>query len=73
MDKRDSLREALTLLRQTSVEDLPASLDIGELFIAELRIRRKRLIRWLRLLNVQASQYAGQANRRPYKCRRAAR
>ena len=57
----DNLSRALTLLKQSARDRKPASKsgigdssDIGELFLAELRMRRARLRQWIDMLNQEA-------------------
>jgi hypothetical protein len=62
----DNLKKALTLLQQTAVSaQSPAKRtarqagpDIGELFLAELRIRRVHLRKWIDMLNQEADRVA---------------
>ena len=58
---RDSVAEALKLMRQTvlkdraaEVESLALAPDLGELFLAELQSRRELLEKWLRLIKEEA-------------------
>jgi hypothetical protein len=59
----DNLTKALALLKQTARTAQAASrrppnarkpLDIGELFLAELRVRRAHLQEWMEVLNSEA-------------------
>jgi hypothetical protein len=79
----DNLAKALALLKQTARSAQAASrrpanarelLDIGELFLAELRVRRAHLQEWMEVLNSEAVQAAlrGQpaaTRRAPRVCR----
>jgi hypothetical protein len=78
----DAVTKALALLRQTAPgEDRdakesslsPVSGDIGELFLAELQTRRKRLSQWIRLMNEEAHLSGGRTplvRGSRYRCRR---
>jgi hypothetical protein len=73
-EPRDSLMEALTLLRQTARSErrgAPVSSDIGELFLAELQARRERLTQWIRLLREEAIRTPAGGPR--HKCKGPAR
>ena len=73
-ESRDSLMEALTLLRQTARSErrgAPVSSDIGELFLAELRARRERLTQWIHLLHEEAIRAPAGGPR--HKCKGPAR
>jgi len=58
----DNLNRALTLLRRTARNTQPArhglrngrTPDIGELFLAELRVRRAHLKQWIEVLSREA-------------------
>jgi hypothetical protein len=79
----DNLAKALALLKQTARSGQadsrrPANarelLDIGELFLAELRVRRAHLQEWMEVLNSEAVQAALKAppaavRRPPRACR----
>ena len=76
----DSPKKALALLERTSGEERaaaesagsPASCDIGELFLAELEVRRERLRHWIRLLSEEARLSGGGipvAHGSRHKCR----
>ena len=72
--KLDPLVEALSLLRQPVPQKLPAAnaVDIGELFVAESRARRRRLRNWLRLLESQMEMEETRPARRRESCARSA-
>ena len=79
----DNLAKALALLRQTARIAQAASrrrasarepLDIGELFLAELKVRRAHLREWMEVLNSEAVQAAlkaqpAAARTTPRECR----
>ena len=76
----DGLIKALRLLQQAArsqdaagIHSLPAtiSFDLGELFLEELRARRKRLQEWIRLLNDQAGRDSEGAVASPCRSRTA--
>ena len=67
MARRNRLVKALSLLRNAAPGALPPSLDIGELFIAELQTRRRRVSSWLRILDAMARRSYRSKRRR---CRR---
>jgi len=59
----DNLKKALTLLKQTARGAQPPTKraprgggppDLGELFLAELRMRRAHLREWIEMLNQEA-------------------
>jgi hypothetical protein len=54
-DSDDSLAVALRMMQQAVAgSDAGSASDIVELYLTELRARRKRLEHWIRLLNAQA-------------------
>jgi hypothetical protein len=69
MARRDCLVEALALLQKAAHGELPPSLDIGELYIAELKSRRKRINSWISILHAMARRQVPYASRRR-PCRR---
>ncbi len=66
--ERDTLTKALALIERTvpgedraaaESSPSPVSGDIGELFVAELQARRKRLSHWIRLVSEEARLNGG--------------
>jgi hypothetical protein len=69
-DSHDSLAVAIKMMQRAGT-DAGTESDMGDLFLAELQARRKRLEHWLRLLNAQA-RLRPPADRQAQKRRTAA-
>ncbi len=78
----DNLTKALALLKQTARSAQAASrrppnarepLDIGELFLADLRVRRAHLQEWMEVLNSEAVRSGLKAQPAAARATRASR